>query len=57
MARRKSVKIEIAYTVEELHTLIDNLLKTYDLDNYQFEIQSTSLFNGYKYWFIEIWKL
>lgn len=57
MARRKSIKVEIANDIEELCQTLKALEIEYPVNAYDIEIQRMSITNTNEWWYIEVWKL
>ena len=57
MARRKSIKVEIADTIEELGTTLKALEIDYPVNAYDIEIKRMSINGEREWWYIEVWKL
>ena len=57
MARRKSIKVEIADTIEELGTTLKALEIDFPVNAYDIEIKRMSINGVREWWYIEVWKL
>jgi hypothetical protein len=57
MARRKSIKVEIANNLDELTATLKELEIDYPVNAYDIEIKRMSITGVNEWWYIEVWKL
>ena len=57
MARRKSIKVEIADNIDELGQTLKALEIDYPVNAYDIEVKRMSITGNNEWWYIEVWKL
>lgn len=57
MARRKSIKVEIADNIDELAATLKTLEIDYPCSGFDIEVKRMTINNKSEWWYIEVWKL